>query len=88
MLIKETDSAIITQFYKQLQSDGQWPNHIQSAEDEEDIESIKKALLNYFKKSKSGRGSSELIALCEETGQVPKSLRKTLVNIKELLDIL
>ncbi|QBR13147.1 ATP-dependent nuclease [Sphingobacterium sp. CZ-2] len=88
MLLRETDEAIITQFYKQLQIDGEWPNHIKLAENEEDIESIKKALLNYFKKSKSGRGSSELIALCYETRQVPKSLRKTLANIKESLDIL
>jgi len=88
MLLKETDEAIISQFYKQLQSDGEWPTHIKPAEDDDDIEDIKKALLNYFKKSKSGRSSSELIALCEETRQVPKSLRTTLGNIRELLEIL
>jgi len=88
LLLAETAEKLLLKFYQQLEEDDQIPTHLGPVQNASDIEDVKRFLDKFLKWTKAGKDSSELIALCKQESQIPESLRKILINIKEVLEIL
>lgn len=88
LLLEETDDSVLTQFYLQLIENDEIPMNLTAANDPNDPVEIKKFLDRYFKQSKASRGSSELIELCENEDQISGTIRRFLVTIKNILDLI
>ncbi|MDR6546754.1 putative ATP-dependent endonuclease of OLD family [Chryseobacterium rhizosphaerae] len=88
LLLAETAEKLLLEFYQQLEKDEQIPTHLGPVVDSNDIEEAKRFLDKFLKWTKAGKDSSELIALCTEESQIPVSIRKILINIKDILEIM
>jgi putative ATP-dependent endonuclease of OLD family len=88
LIIEETDSGILIEFYQQLISEDEWPTHLDKLKVQtlDDIEGIKKAIWKYLKWSKGSRSSSELLGLCKIAKHLPITIRKALLAIREELE--
>jgi len=86
LILTETADEILIKFYQQLLNNNELPTHIAKANNPEDINEVKSFLDTYLKWSKAGRGSSEIIALCEREDQIPQTLREIIAGIKGTLD--
>lgn len=86
LILSETADEILIEFYLQMLNNNELPAHIAKANNSEDINEVKRFLDTYLKWSKAGRGSSEIIELCEREDQIPPTLREIIAVIKAILD--
>lgn len=87
LMAEETSESIIRKFYEELINDGQWPTHLDKykPEDNSSFDKYKEAIKKYLSYTKGARGAADLIGICEEIDDVPKTVRSVL---KELWTIL
>ena len=80
----DTDEKIIKAFYEEIILDKEWPRHLDKYKPHDLTinEDVKVAVKKYLIWSKGNKGSSELIALCRTSDQVPKTIKTVLTTIK------
>lgn len=88
LILQETDSKVLMSFYEQLEKDNEIPINLGQVSDSKNEDEIKKFLDKYFKQSKASRGTAELIGLCKNESQIPKTLREIIKNINDVLDLI
>lgn len=88
LILQETDNKVLISFYEQLEKDNEIPINLGQVSDSKNEDEIKKFLDKYFKQSKASRGSAELIGLCKNESQIPKTLREIIKNINDVLDLI
>lgn len=88
LLLMETDEKILKIYYGELVNNGEWPSHFDHIEDTLDVGQIKTALKQYLRYSKGASGAAELIGTCTSYEEVPITIRSTLKNIKELVEVI
>lgn len=87
LVIQETDSEIIKEFYKQLITNDEWPSSLESSKVHDDSpEAYGRAIKKYLIKNKGAYSASDMIGLCKSATQIPKSIRKVLKEIKKVLE--
>lgn len=89
LLLSETDSDILKEYYNNLITEKIWPTHLDSIipADPMDIEEIKVALKGYLRWSKGSNTASELISMCTSETQIPETLRTVLIDIKNKVEL-
>lgn len=88
LILQETDSKVLMSFYEQLEKDNEIPINLGQVSDSKNEDEIKKFLDKYFKQSKASRGTAELIGLCKNESQIPKTLREIIKKINDVLDLI
>ncbi|MDP9955039.1 putative ATP-dependent endonuclease of OLD family [Epilithonimonas hungarica] len=88
LILQETDSKVLMSFYEQLEKDNEIPINLGQVSNSKNEDEIKKFLDKYFKQSKASRGTAELIGLCKNEIQIPKTLRGIIKNINDVLDLI
>lgn len=88
LIIEETNEDVLKEFYSDLLMNDEWPTHLDKhkADDDDDIDLVKPALLRYLKWDKGANGAPELIGSCTASGQIPKTIRTVLKEIRKTLE--
>ncbi|MES2005493.1 MAG: AAA family ATPase [Bacteroidota bacterium] len=88
LIIEETDEDVLKEFYSDLLMNDEWPTHLDKhkADDANDIDLVKPALLRYLKWDKGANGAPELIGSCTASGHIPKTIRTVLKEIRKTLE--
>jgi len=88
LVIEETQSAILSAFYRQLISEKEWPSHLDKHKttSTSDKDGIKKAVWEYLKWSKGSKSTSEIFGMCILAIHLPITVRRALKAIKDELE--
>lgn len=87
LMTEETNEQVLKQFYLDLLEAKQWPTHLDKFKPEigASIDKYKLAVKRYLKHSKGASGAADLIGLCKKAGEIPKTIRIILKDIRNIL---